>query len=52
MGERQEIQARVVFCDQGMGVFDCQIMGGGEVVALAQLTVYQPADGDPVPGET
>ena len=52
MGERLEIHARVVFRDQGMGVFDCQIKGGDEVVALAQLTVYQPADGHPVPGET
>jgi predicted hotdog family 3-hydroxylacyl-ACP dehydratase len=42
-GERLEITARLVFRDQGMGVFDCRISGaGGEVLAEAQLSVYQP----------
>lgn len=48
-GERLEITARLVFRDQGMGVFDCRIAGaGGEVLAEAQLSVYQPGQG----GET
>ncbi len=49
-GERLEITARVVFRDQGMGVFDCRIIGeGGELVAEAQLSVYQPGgdEGEP-----
>ena len=42
-GERLEVSARLVFLDQGMGVFDCRIAdGAGEVVAEAQLSVYQP----------
>lgn len=44
-GERLEISARLVFQDQGMGVFDCRIAdGAGEVLAEAQLSVYQPDD--------
>jgi len=44
-GERLEITARLVFRDQGMGVFDCRIGGaGGEMLAEAQLSVYQPED--------
>ena len=46
-GERLEITARLVFRDQGMGVFDCRISGaGGEILAEAQLSVYQPDDTD------
>jgi len=42
-GERLEISARLVFRDQGMGVFDCRIDdAAGEVLAEAQLSVYQP----------
>ena len=42
-GERLEISVRLVFRDQGMGVFDCKITGaGGETLAEAQLSVYQP----------
>ena len=42
-GERLEVTARLVFLDQGMGVFDCRIAdGAGEVLAEAQLSVYQP----------
>lgn len=42
-GERLEIAVRLVFRDQGMGVFDCRITdAGGEVLAEAQLSVYQP----------
>ncbi len=42
-GERLEITARLVFLDQGMGVFDCRIAdGAGDVLAEAQLSVYQP----------
>lgn len=45
-GERLEINAKVVFRDQGMGVFDCRITGGdGAVLAEAQLSVFQPGDG-------
>jgi len=43
LGERLEISARLVFRDQGMGVFDCRIEdAAGEVLAEAQLSVYQP----------
>jgi predicted hotdog family 3-hydroxylacyl-ACP dehydratase len=42
-GERLEISARLVFLDQGMGVFDCHIHDSqGGVLAEAQLSVYQP----------
>lgn len=43
LGQRLEISARLVFRDQGMGVFDCRIEdAAGEVLAEAQLSVYQP----------
>jgi len=42
-GERLEISARLVFRDQGMGVFECRIDdAAGDVLAEAQLNVYQP----------
>ena len=44
IGERLEITAQVVFRDQGMGVFDCRIASGGEMLAEAQLSVYQPGE--------
>ena len=28
----------------GMGVFECELRAGGELLALARLNVYQPAD--------
>ncbi|HLO75667.1 MAG TPA: hypothetical protein VK196_04345 [Magnetospirillum sp.] len=44
-GERLEITARLVFRDQGMGVFDCRIAAAnGTTLAEAQLSVYQPED--------
>lgn len=49
-GERLEISARLVFRDQGMGVFDCKILDtGGEVLAEAQLSVYQPDSEEEAP---
>ncbi|MDA8230041.1 MAG: hypothetical protein M0006_01745 [Magnetospirillum sp.] len=42
IGDRLEIWAQVAFRDEEMGVFDCRVERGGEVVAEAQLTVYQP----------
>lgn len=43
LGERLTVTATLVFRDAGMGVFDCRIDGdGGEVLAEAQLSVYQP----------
>ncbi|CAA7627915.1 3-hydroxylacyl-(Acyl carrier protein) dehydratase [Candidatus Terasakiella magnetica] len=47
-GDRLEIVAQAVFLDDGMAVFDCRIEQRGAVVAEAQLTLYQPADGDAV----
>lgn len=44
-GERLEIRADLVFRDGGMGVFDCRIVDAcNEIVAQAQLSVYQPSD--------
>ncbi|CAA7626545.1 3-hydroxylacyl-ACP dehydratase [Magnetospirillum sp. UT-4] len=43
-GEALEIAVRVVFRDQGMGVFDCSLTAGGQVLATAQLTLYQPEE--------
>ncbi len=49
-GERLEISARLVFRDQGMGVFDCRIStAGGEMLAEAQLSVYQPGEAEESP---
>lgn len=45
-GDRLEVTAAVVFRDDGMGVFDCRIARDGAVVAEAQLTVYQPPEGN------
>lgn len=38
------IRVALVYRDGEMGVFDCVATVGGETVAAAQLTVYQPAD--------
>jgi predicted hotdog family 3-hydroxylacyl-ACP dehydratase len=44
-GERLEVSARLVFRDAEMGVFECRIEdAAGNVLAEAQLSVYQPAD--------
>ncbi|RAU20822.1 3-hydroxylacyl-ACP dehydratase [Paramagnetospirillum kuznetsovii] len=44
-GDVLDIQAKLLFRDQGMGVFQCRIMVEGKPVAEAQINVYQP-DGD------
>lgn len=52
-GERPVTSARLVFREAGMAVFDCRIAVGGVGVASAQLTLYQPGDGETVlPGQS
>jgi predicted hotdog family 3-hydroxylacyl-ACP dehydratase len=51
IGERLEVQARLVFRDAEMGVFDCSIgrggsEGGGPPLARARLNVYEPQNID------
>lgn len=43
-GDRLQVLVTMAFRDEQMGVFDCQIGRGNDVVATAQLTVYQPKD--------
>lgn len=49
LNERLEIFARLVFQDQGMGVFECRISSCGEVLAEANLNLYQPSEDGSVP---
>jgi predicted hotdog family 3-hydroxylacyl-ACP dehydratase len=44
LGERFIVTASLTYSDQQMGVFDCAVVRdqGGEAVANAQLTTYQP----------
>ncbi|MGE5545922.1 MAG: 3-hydroxylacyl-ACP dehydratase [Solirubrobacterales bacterium] len=44
-GQRLELTARVVFRDEEMAVYDCRINADGELLAEAQLNLYQPKDG-------
>jgi predicted hotdog family 3-hydroxylacyl-ACP dehydratase len=46
VGERFLVTGSLDYRDQQMGVFDCTVARepGGEVVAAAQLTTYQPED--------
>lgn len=46
LGQRLEVSARITFQDQGMGVFACCIEGEGKRLAEAQLSVFQPEEGD------
>lgn len=46
LGQRLEVSARIIFQDQGMGVFACHIEAAGTVLAEAQLSVFLPAEGD------
>ena len=46
-GDVLDIEAQLLFRDQGMGVFHCRIMIEGKMVAEAQINVYQP-NGDGV----
>jgi predicted hotdog family 3-hydroxylacyl-ACP dehydratase len=44
------VRISTTFRDVDMGVFDCVILSGGRDLAKAQLTVYQPADAEPIRG--
>jgi predicted hotdog family 3-hydroxylacyl-ACP dehydratase len=47
VGARLEIHARMeILSAQGLSVFDCCILEGGQVVAEALLNVFQPQDVD------
>ncbi len=48
LGDRLDVQGVLTFRDDEMGVFDCRIIRGGELVAEAQLSVFQPKDPDAV----
>jgi predicted hotdog family 3-hydroxylacyl-ACP dehydratase len=44
-GERLRVAARLVYEDDGIGVFDCRILSAGDAdLAVARLTTYQPED--------
>ncbi|MDR2851837.1 MAG: hypothetical protein LBV61_02070 [Burkholderiaceae bacterium] len=44
-GTRLSVQARCEFDDgQGMGLFACRILAGEQVLASANMSVYQPDD--------
>jgi predicted hotdog family 3-hydroxylacyl-ACP dehydratase len=43
-GERLVVSSDLVWRDDEVGVFDCVIRSGGEVVAKAQLIVSEPKD--------
>ena len=41
-GERLVVTSDLVWRDEQVGVFDCVIRSGGEIVATAQLIVAEP----------
>jgi predicted hotdog family 3-hydroxylacyl-ACP dehydratase len=43
-GERLEVAVDLVYRDDELGVFDCLIRSGHEVIATAQLIVTEPKD--------
>lgn len=43
-GDHLLVTVQVTFRDEEMAVFDCEVERSGDVVAKAQLTVYQPTD--------
>lgn len=43
-GATLQIEARCVFAEDGMGVYDCRILQAGLQIAQAQLSLYQPDD--------
>lgn len=43
VGERLTVEVEQIIQDQGMGVFECKILGS-DIVATAKLSVYQPED--------
>lgn len=43
-GERLTVRANLVFRDEQVGVFDCDVRSGEDVLVTARLTVFQPAD--------
>lgn len=46
-GTRLEIHARIeILSEQGLSVFNCRILQGGQVVAEALMNVFQPHDVD------
>ena len=47
-GDRLEVRAKLSFRDEEMGVFDCRIERRGDLVAEAQLSVFQPKDPDAI----
>jgi predicted hotdog family 3-hydroxylacyl-ACP dehydratase len=42
IGEKLEIEAKLVYDEAPMAVFDCQINTNDKMVAAARLNVYQP----------
>ena len=44
---RVEVQQEFV-ADSGLGMFACRILQDGEEVAVARLSIYEPADGDSI----
>ena len=49
IGDRLIVSASEIYRDKHMGAFDCRIERQDEVVATAQLSVYQPAGSEPLP---
>ena len=43
-GERLVVAVDLVYRDDEVGVFDCRIDSGGEILATARLTVAEPRD--------
>lgn len=53
VGDRLTVSVSVIYRDSEMGAFDCRIERGGELLAAAQLNLYQPKDAHHVlAGET
>lgn len=44
LGAELHVTVRRVFCEDGMGVYDCRILLEGAEIAQAQLNLYQPPD--------
>lgn len=51
IGERLKIEAKLIFREEGMAVFDCSISADADQeLAFAQLTLFQPEDAATVLG--
>jgi predicted hotdog family 3-hydroxylacyl-ACP dehydratase len=50
LGDRLIVSVSEIYSDKNMGAFDCRIEREAELLATAQLSVYQPEHSEPLQG--